>query len=121
MRRAAIPFPIVLDATAEACGLAVKQTIARKLDSVGAHRYPATLIPHAAKRDELVQADGGSVCLVAELKVTLDTTEASIHPLCSQAELDFGFVAVTVTLSVAGFFRSNTCKHPAAACSFAQT
>ena len=97
VRRAAIPFSIVLDANTEARGLAVEHTIARKLDSVGANRHRPALISHAAKRDELVQADGSSVGLVAEFKVTLDTTQASFHPLCGQAELDLGFIAVTVT------------------------
>ena len=112
--RAAVPLSIVLDANAEARGLAIKQAIPRKLDRVGTSLHRPALIANAAKRDEITQADRSSVSQVGELKIALEPAYATLHPLCIQAELDdIGFLAVCV------YGRSFACNDPDAGCGFA--
>ncbi len=88
MRRATVPLAVILDANAEGRGLAIELAIPRKLQRVSARVHRSTLIAHAAKRDEIGQADGSPIGQVDELEITLKTTQTIIRPRRIQAELD---------------------------------
>jgi len=108
--------PLSWTQTRKLAGLPFEQAIARKFDRVGAHRHrPALISPRCPSETNSFKADGGSVGLIDELKVTLDTTQAGLHPLCGEAETGYRlYWPLPLPFPLPEAARCITCNHPAA-------